>query len=207
MTPERQIGAGLAEIHFAGDPNTAMVCTMENEISEVTFFGRLGMALRLLFNGEFARQVLAGLKAIQAKPARPAAVPQPPPERTHASGLLLLAALQREGRLLDFLQQDIAGFGDDEVGAAARVVHSGCKKVLGLYLKFEPILAESEGSPVTVPTGFDAQRIRLTGQVTGQPPFRGTLKHHGWLASQINLPAPSESLDPRIVAPAEVELG
>jgi hypothetical protein len=178
---------------------------MEKDFSpeKVSFFGRFGMALRLLFNGAFARQVVAGLKAVEAKAV---AAPQPPPERVHASSLLLLAALQREGRLLDFLQQDIASFGDEDVGAAARVVHSGCKKVLGLYLKLEPVLAESEGASVTVPSGFDAQRIRLTGQVTGQPPFRGTLKHHGWVASEISLPAPSESLDPRIVAPAEVEL-
>jgi hypothetical protein len=176
---------------------------MENDLPEnVSFFGRFGLALRFLFNGAFARQVLAALKSAE-KPVR---APELPPERVHASSLLLLAALQREGRLLDFLQQDIAGFGDEDVGAAARVVHSGCKKVLGLYLKLEPVLKQSEGDSVTVPAGFDAQRIRLTGQVTGQPPFQGTLKHHGWAVSEITLPAPSESLDPRIVAPAEVEL-
>jgi len=174
---------------------------MENENSNenVSFFGRLGLAIRLLFNGAFAREVMNALKVEPApKPASP--------ERVHASGLLLLAALQREGRLVDFLQQDVAGFSDEEVGAAARVVHTGCKKVLKEHLDFEPALKDAEGSTVTVPKGFDAQRIRLTGNVAGQPPFRGALKHHGWVAKEVRLPTPSAALDPRVVAPAEVEL-
>jgi hypothetical protein len=59
---------------------------------------------------------------------------------------------------------------------------------------------------MSVPAGFDAQRIRLTGNVSGNPPFRGTLKHHGWIAADVKLPAISDALDPRVVAPAEVEL-
>ncbi len=165
-----------------------------------SFFARLRMAFRLLFNGGFAGQVEAGLKLLAApKPATT-------PERVHASGLMLLAALQREGRLLDFLQQDIAGFSDEEVGSAARVVHGGCRKVLGQYFEFEPSAREAEGAAITVPQGFDAQRIRLTGNVSGQPPFKGVLKHHGWVAREIRMPALSESIDPRVVAPAEVEL-
>ncbi|MFB3818352.1 MAG: DUF2760 domain-containing protein, partial [Candidatus Methylomirabilales bacterium] len=130
----------------------------------------------------------------------------PPPERVHASGLMLLAALQREGRLIDFLEQEVAGFSDEEVGAAARVVHAGCRKALQQAFEFEPAVKGAEAAPITVPAGFDAQRIRLTGNVTGRPPFRGTLKHHGWVARAIRLPAASDALDPRIVAPAEVEL-
>ncbi|MGO8678395.1 MAG: DUF2760 domain-containing protein [Limisphaerales bacterium] len=166
-------------------------------------FGRLGLALRLLFDSALAGRMAAGLDAPQAK----AAPPKPlPPERVHASGLALLAGLQREGRFVDFLQQDVAGFSDEDIGAAARIVHSGCRKVLSQYFQLEPAAREAEGSPFTVPKGFDAQRIRLTGNVAGEPPFRGTLKHHGWIASEIRLPALSEAMDPRVVAPAEVEL-
>jgi hypothetical protein len=173
---------------------------MERKYSEETsFFGRLKMAWRLLFNAEFARQVAAGLGAKDAKPALS-------PERVHASGLMLLAALQREGRLVDFLQQDVAGFSDEEVGAATRVVHAGCRKVLQQFFEFEPAVNGAEGTPMAVPPGFNAQRIRLTGNVTGQPPFKGTVKHHGWVAREIRLPSVSEALDPRVVAPAEVEL-
>jgi hypothetical protein len=166
----------------------------------LSFFGRLGMALRLVFNAEYAGKLLAGEKALEAKQAKPA------PERVHASGLLLLSALQREGRLLDFLQQDVSGFSDEEVGAAARVVHTGCRKVAQQYFTFEPATREEEGATITVPKGFDAQRYRLTGNISGEPPFRGTLKHHGWVLKDLRMPAVSEALDPRVVAPAEVEL-
>jgi hypothetical protein len=171
-----------------------------NSAEGVSFFGRLGIAFRLAFNGAFAEQVMAGLDALE-KVNAPVA-----PERVHASGLMLLSGLQREGRLLDFLQQDVAGFSDEDVGAAARVVHGGCRKVLHQYFDFEPAAKDPEGSAVTIPKGFDAQRTRLTGNVAGQPPFRGTLKHHGWVAKEIRMPALSESMDLRIIAPAEVEL-
>jgi hypothetical protein len=119
---------------------------------------------------------------------------------------LVLAALQREGRLIDFLEQEVTGFSDEDIGAAARVVHSGCRKVLQQYFVLEPALPEAEGATLTVPPGFDAQRIRLTGSVTGKPPFKGTLKHHGWIAKETRLPSLQADLDPRVVAPAEVEL-
>lgn len=184
-----------------------MLTGMEsNDSAEpLSFSARVGMAFRLVFNGEFALRVHAALQALAAKEAAPAVAPTP--ERVHASGLLVLSALQREGRLIDFLQQDVAGFSDEEVGAAARVVHAGCNKVIKEYFDIEPAVGGTEGSPMTVPQSFDAQRIRLTGNVTGKPPFRGTLKHHGWVAKEIRLPGISDSLDPKVVAPAEVELG
>ena len=190
-----------------------MVSGMESNNSSVSFGARIGMAFRLLFNADFARQVVTALKAPASKEVKTTAPKAPTPapvvvapERVHASGLLVLAALQREGRLIDFLQQDVAGFSDEDVGAAARVVHSGCSKVLKQYFELEPAVKETEGATMTVPVGFDAQRLRLTGNVAGQPPFKGTLKHHGWVAKEVRLPAVPETLDPRIVAPAEVEL-
>lgn len=177
---------------------------MEEDISPegISLLGRLGLAFRLLFNREVAQRA-AGLKLPETKPAAPK---PPPPERLHASGLFLLSALQREGRLVDFLQQEVAGFSDEEIGAAARVVHGGCRKVLRQYFDLDPASPQGEGDSVTLPTGFDAQRFRLTGNVAGQPPFRGTLKHHGWVAREIRMPVLNEALDPRILAPAEVEL-
>lgn len=171
-------------------------------MEQISFFDRLKMAWRMLVDAAFARRVDIGLQALEAKAVKPAL----PPERVHASGLMLLAALQREGRLIDFLQQDVAGYSDEEVGAAARVVHTGCRRVLQQSLEFAPAVQDAEGASLTVPPGFDNQRIRLTGNVTGQPPFRGTVTHHGWVATLIRLPEPSETLDPRVIAPAEVEL-
>jgi hypothetical protein len=100
----------------------------------------------------------------------------------------------------------VTSYSDAQVGAAARVVHEGCRKVLAQYLALEPVMKESEGASVTVPPGFDAERIRLTGNITGKPPFAGALKHHGWVTSQVRFPTLSDSLDPSVLAPAEVEL-
>ena len=176
--------------------------------SETSFFARLRTALscfnRALANPDFCRQATELLR-----PSQPQARPKPvelPPERVHASGLAVLSMLQREGRLIDFLKEDMAAFSDAEIGAAARVVHAGCRKVLSEYFAIEPALKDAEGATIQVPAGFDAQRIRLTGNIAGQPPFRGTLKHHGWMATAVRLPAVSETLDPRVLAAAEVEL-
>lgn len=174
------------------------------EVSNTSFFERLGLAFKVLFNATLADQVKRQL-ATSAPAPKPVEKPVPP-ERLHASGLALLGALQREGRIVDFLQQDVAGFSDEEVGAAARVVHAGCRKVLSQYFTVEPASREAEGSNLTLPAGFDAQRIRLTGNVSGPAPYKGTLKHHGWVVSEVRLPTPSEAMDPRVIAPAEVEL-
>ena len=171
-------------------------------MAHLSLSARLKTAWRLLTDGTFAERVEAGFRALEAEQGRTAL----PPERVHASGLTLLAALQREGRLIDFLQQDVAGFSDEEVGAAARVVHAGCRKVVQQSVELEPAVKGDEGTPMTVPAGFDPQRVRLIGNLTGQPPFRGTLTHHGWLAKTVRLPSVSDALDPRVIAPAEVEL-
>jgi hypothetical protein len=176
-----------------------------------SFFARLGTAFacfsRALGNPGFCKAVEPLLRGVE--PAVKVAAPKPvelPPERVHASGLLVLSMLQREGRLIDFLQEDVSSYSDADIGAAARVVHAGCKKVLEQSLTLESVLKESEGADVTVPSGFDAQRIRVTGNVAGQPPFKGSLKHHGWVTTAVRLPSTAQSLDPRILAPAEVEL-
>jgi hypothetical protein len=184
-----------------------MVSPMDREQSDDRpgFWERLTLAWRLLVQGEFARRVARALTALELAEAQP----EPstvPPERLHASALFLLGALQREGRLIDFLQQELADFSDEEVGAAARVVHAGSRQTVQQYFAFGPILKEAEGATVSVAQGFDAQRIRLTGNVTGEPPFRGQLKHHGWITTEIRMPQLQDSLDPRVIAPAEVEL-
>ena len=152
--------------------------------------------------------VLAGkVEDLVQQEAEPKAAPKAlPPERVHASGLFVLATLQQDGRLIDFLQQDVTAFSDEEVGAAARVVHGGCRKALQSLVSVAPVMREAEGQTVSVPAGFNAERIRLTGNVTGQPPYKGTLKHHGWVASDMKFPALSDTMDYRVLAPGEVEL-
>lgn len=174
---------------------------MSTPTVEPSFFERLKLAWRVLVNAPLAQQVAT----LAPAPATETAA-EPPPEKVHAAGLAVLSLLQREGRLIDFLQEDVAAFSDAEIGAAARVVHAGSRKVLEQYLTLEAVLKDAEGAAVTVPAGFNAERIRLTGNVAGEPPFRGTLKHHGWVATAVRFPTVSSSLDARIIAPAEVEL-
>lgn len=134
------------------------------------------------------------------------AKPKAPVKRSGAP-VRLLALLQREGRLLDFLLEDIDGYPDAQVGTAVRDIHRGCQKALREHLTLEPILGGQEGEAVTVPAGFDPSAVRLTGNVTGQPPFRGTLNHHGWRVKEMKLGDPPAGQDEFVVAPAEVHLG
>src|SRR5262245_38185820 len=118
----------------------------------------------------------------------------------------LLSLLQREGRLLDFLQEEIDAYSDAQIGAAVRDIHRGCKKALAEHLPIEPVLRDQENATVRVDPGFDPSRIRLVGNVMGEPPYTGTLKHHGWRTGKPALPALTGSHDPSVVTPAEVEI-
>lgn len=122
------------------------------------------------------------------------------------AALQLLSLLQREGRFVDFLEQDVTTFSDEDIGAAARVVHDGCKKALSGHVAFAPVRAEDEESKVVVPEGYAPSEVKLTGNVSGAPPFTGTLRHKGWRVTECKLPEPIAGRDPRVVAPAEVEL-
>jgi hypothetical protein len=133
-----------------------------------------------------------------------AALAPPPP--SPALALRLLGLLQQEGRLVDFISEDIASYSDAQVGAAVRAIHAGCRKVLNEHVQLQRILAGEDGSEVAVDPGFDPAAVRLTGNVTGNPPFRGTLQHSGWRATNITLPDTSAAADPAIIAPAEVEI-
>ena len=132
--------------------------------------------------------------------------PPPPPPKRSGEALRLLALLQREGRLLDFFLEDISGASDQQIGEGVRELHRKASGVLKERLVLEPILPGEEGQQVDVPVGFDPSAIRLTGNVTGQPPFRGRLIHHGWRVKDFKLSNPPEGVDEFVVAQAEVEL-
>ena len=135
-----------------------------------------------------------------------APVPVEPAHPPHAEALHVLSLLQRDARLLDFVSENLEGFSDSAIGAAARTVHAGCRKVFESYLELEPVYPQPEGADVTVAPGFDPTAVRLTGNVVGAPPFKGSLRHHGWRATRTSFPPLPPSQDPRILAPAEVEL-
>ncbi|WPL17749.1 hypothetical protein Thiowin_02788 [Thiorhodovibrio winogradskyi] len=139
-----------------------------------------------------------------ARPAlvKTAELEKAPPD----SALLLLSLLQKEGRFIDFMQEDVGSYSDQDVGAAARVVHEGCGKVLREHLHIAPVREETEGSQVRLEPGFNPAEVRPTGQVVGEPPFTGSLVHRGWRATKIQLPQVASSRDLHILAAAEVEL-
>lgn len=123
-----------------------------------------------------------------------------------SAALGLLGLLQREGRLVDFLQQDISSFSDADIGAAARVVHAGCRKALAEHVPIQPVVEQAEGAPFRVEVGYDPAAFKLTGRVAGQAPYSGVLRHKGWRAVEIHLPQPVGGVDDTVLAPAEVEI-
>jgi len=137
--------------------------------------------------------------------AAPAADPGPPPEPVENGALRLLTALQEEGRLVDFLTENIAAYSDEQVGAATRGIHETCAKALRECVTLEPVMPGEEDAAVIVPPGFDPAAIRLTGNVQGEPPFKGTLRHAGWRATGVVLPG-RKGIDPHVIVPAEVEI-
>jgi len=143
----------------------------------------------------------------QAEPAR-AAPPALAAARADAEIVSFLAIFQERGRLIDFLMDDITTYDDAQVGAAARVVHQGCKAALQEHFRIRPIREESEGSSVTIPAGYAADEYRLIGKISGPGPFSGTLLHHGWKIDSVNLPRLVRGDPERLptIAPAEVEL-
>lgn len=194
------------------------------EPQALPFFSRLSIAIgsffALLGDGHLAARVQAlrngAPLASEVPPPAPVQAPAPAPVKTPPplvratanvdAALQLLALLQRESRFVDFLQEDIAAYSDADVGAAARLLHGGARKVLKDTFDLEAARTEAEGSRLTLPAGFDAAAVRVTGNVVGQPPFTGTLQHKGWRVTAVRLPALTEGHDTRVIAPAEVEL-
>lgn len=118
----------------------------------------------------------------------------------------LFAVLQRQGRLMDFLKEDLSLYQDAQIGAAVRSIHENCRKTVDRYLSPEPLMKEAEGDRVEIPDGFDQNTIKLVGNVVGSPPFTGVLRHRGWQLRTIQMPELSDTEHPNIIAPAEVEV-
>jgi hypothetical protein len=158
----------------------------------------------ILFHGALSAGALGDLKLArreQAAPAKPAA-----PLRTPADGALqMLAILQRDSRLVDFLMEDIASYSDDQVGAAVRELHDQCRDSIARYVALQPVIDGVEGTPVKAPSN-DPRVVRFIGNVPATPPSGGTLRHKGWRAAKVDLPALAAKDDATIVAPAEIEI-
>lgn len=177
-----------------------------------SFGTRLRLAFAVLGNAELAQKLLdlESAKPDPPKLAPPAPEREPAPEPAGPSyedgALMLLSILQREGRFVDFLEDDVATASDADVAAAARVVHEGCRTALRRHVPVVPLWDEAEGASSTVPSGYDANAVKLTGAVTGKGPWKGTVRHRGWRSKETKLPAPQAGHDATALAPAEIEL-
>jgi hypothetical protein len=173
------------------------------------------LALVALAGGDFKRVRLAERALWRvaadrgvAEKVRHVLEPPPPPPTPKPSGepLRMLAVLQRDSRFLDFFMDDINAASDEQILAFVKKMHPECQTSLKDHLELEPVITKAEGDSVEVPTGFDPSAIRLLGNVTGEPPFRGTLQHRGWRVKAIKLAPPPGGQDEFIVQPAEVFL-
>ena len=184
---------------------------------ELSFFSRLPIAIGAFFSILSSPTLAARFVDLQHGPAEtptPAPAPVvvtpapvvPVKAPNHDAALQLLGLLQREARLIDFIQEDLGSASDADIGGVARVVHDGCCKVLREHFTITPVRPEAEGSRITLASGFDARAVRLTGNVVGSAPFHGSLSHRGWRATDVRLPTLADSHDATVLAQAEVEL-
>ncbi len=149
--------------------------------------------------GKSAVKKVTGPKEKRAAPAKKTAP-------FDENAVQVFSILQRRGRLIDFLKEDIGVYEDSQIGAAVRNIHKGCKEAVEEYVKIEPVMREAEGDEVTVKEGFDPSGIRLTGNVKGKPPFKGILRHCGWRVLTTDFPPLPKKQDLRVLEPAEVEM-
>ena len=183
------------------------------------FWERVVSAFRCFLSILFRAQIPHDITQKLVKPAgpvssAPSAAPsvsrlkevQPPVREEFYRAVQMLALLQRDGRLIDFLAENVSAYPDVQLGAAVRTIHDTCRQVLDQYVKLEPILDSEEDQPVTVQAGFDPAAVKLIGNVTGEPPVRGLLRHKGWRVKEVNLPPLPQSAGRMVIAPAEVEL-
>ncbi|MEI9940918.1 MAG: DUF2760 domain-containing protein [Pseudomonadota bacterium] len=170
-------------------------------------------SFRILFDGRFAARVaLAREEAIPTDSTTPIALPVEPREAPHKeappssanAALQLLALLQREGRFVDFVQQELTSFSDADIGAAARVVHEGCRRAIRAHARIVSVRSEAEGASLTLEQA--SEDVKLVGNVAGSAPFHGVLRHRGWRVEELTLPTIVGAHDPKLVAPAELEL-
>ncbi len=191
------------------------------------FFLAWKLFFKTLFNGAFARRAAtlfdsnqsvesadaSAQPAVAKSPAeklsavKTSPAPATPPVSTRSDALTLLAVLQREARLIDFLKENIQPFDDAQIGAAVRDVHRDASAVLERLLAIRPVLEQTEGADVPLTSNNDPARIRLTGNLAAQTPPRGRLAHAGWQATQLDLPQFTGGRDSaKIIVPAEVEI-
>ncbi len=164
----------------------------------------------------FLWSLLLWLRVRHPSAQQPSALSSDPPQRREDAAareqqdarlfLHLISTLQKEGRLLDFFSENLDAYDDAQIGAAVRSIHESCRNSVHTYLTLKPVLEQDEGAAITLQKGFDTSAIKLVGNVVGEPPFTGTVRHKGWKTTRLEIPTLSASLDASLIAPAEVEI-
>ena len=168
----------------------------------------------LLFHGELSDATMTelGLSRRAPGPAQAAApvkvaaaAPVAPAVQVTDGALQILSILQRDSRLIDFIMEDISGYSDDQVGAAVRGLHDQSREALGRYVTLAPVIDSVEGTSAKTPGG-DPTAVKFIGNVPAGVPPGGVLRHKGWRATKVDLPALPVKQDAAIIAPAEIEI-
>jgi len=171
--------------------------------------GRISLAFRsffsLLFSGSLPDDALTTLGLMRRAAPKPQAAAAAPVTRVSDGALQLLSILQRDSRLVDFIMEDIAGYSDDQVGAAVRGLHDQARESLSRYVKLDPVIDGVEGT-FTKPAVSDPAAVKFIGNVPAGKPSGGLLRHKGWRAAKVDLPALNPKQDAAIIAPAEIEI-
>ena len=161
-----------------------------------------------MFGGSLAPDIALAFGYTKPMPVKAAAPAAPPKAQAGpADGAVqMLAILQRDARLVDFLMEDISAYSDEQVGAAVRDVQAQSRQSIARYLKLEPVIDGVEGDYTKTDTVAKAtpDSIKLIGNVpaNGKAPG-GLLRHKGWKAAHVDLPAAAPT---STLAPAEIEV-
>lgn len=215
----------LQQTHPAIDEIDALTQTVDTAGSffwpyfvpaSVVFFGLLALFCWLVLRRAAGREFETRSQPLPArqKPGRsektkkPDTADQPQTDAGVQQRLYLhlMAVLQREGRLMDFFSEDLAAYPDAQIGAAVRTIHENCRQTIQKHLAPRSVLEDKEGAAITIAADFDPNAVKLVGNVAGEPPFQGIVRHRGWRAGKINMPTFAGRQDPSILAPAEVEV-
>lgn len=164
-------------------------------------FQGLSIAGKASVDQAFAQKLQAILSGAEIKPVEP-----PKPAKPSGAPLRMLALLQAESRLVDFLMEDIQGLKDEQIGQFVREMHKKAQAALKQHAKIEPVLSGNEGETTTVAKGFDPSAVRVIGNISGEPPFSGQINHPGWRVKELKLATPPEGADEFVLQPAEVQI-
>jgi len=199
-----------------GNCSPIVTLSLEPEEPMIGFSTRVSYAIRcffsLLFRGTVPQDIARALAVTpEASTLNTQTVVKPkasekPSVESFDRAVQMLALLQRDGRLIDFLTEDVSPYADSQLGAAVRTIHASCRQVLDRYVKLEPVISSEEDQPVTVPVGFDPAAVKLLGNIVGEPPIKGMLRHRGWRVKEVTLPFLPQGAGREIIAPAEVEI-